>query len=244
MFKLDLVKMERPLIEAHTDEGHFYKHNTTNETYISITTVFKLFSDDSWIEEFWVPSIEEKLNLTKKDARIECKRIGNSSMDVGTALHKLAELYLSKSNEFYVTPEGLEKNPHELFLVLKEWLDNNVDIVHATECKLYNDDLKIAGTVDLVVTLKTGEKCIIDFKNSRKPKYPGDIVKNHYYEQMCAYGKMWQFCTGEKIDKGIVLVVSWNEKVRAFETKLEDHESDLMNWIIQYEESKCLNNNV
>ena len=74
---------------------------------------------------------------------------------------------------------------------------------------MYSDDLKLAGTVDTVVTLKTGERVIMDFKNSRKPKTPGKVKDAHYYEQMCAYGKMWEYCTKEKIENGIVLVVSW-----------------------------------
>ena len=82
---------------------------------------------------------------------------------------------------------------------------------------------------------------IIDFKNSRKPKTPGKIKDAHYYEQMCFYAKAWEFCTGEKIKNGIVLIVSWDNKVRPFKCKLEDHESNLMDFIIKYEEYKALN---
>ncbi len=42
MFTQNFVNLDRPLTEAHTDVGHFYKHNDTGETFISITTIFKL----------------------------------------------------------------------------------------------------------------------------------------------------------------------------------------------------------
>lgn len=242
MFTVDKVALERPLISEHTDEGHFYRHKDTNELYTSITTLFKLVEPadkQDWYQG-WVTHVMNKEKLNREDAIKWCQDYGKASMDIGTALHSLAEQHLN-NGEFDITiPHYLEIDVFELFEPLKKWLDKNIDIVHQTEGSMHSETLKLAGTVDLVCTLKDGRKVIIDFKNSRKPKTPGKIKDAHYYEQMCAYGKMWEYYTGEKIETGIVLVVSWDGKVRAFETKLADHEESLWDWLVRYEIYKIL----
>ena len=246
MFTKNFTKVNRPLEEAHTSNGHFYKHKKTGETFTSITTLFKILGDNSWIENFWIPSLMKKHDISHDEADKMRKKIGEGSMKVGTQLHKMAEDYLNGKEITLNKNDDWDYDPMKLFDVLRQWLDENVSEVNATECKIYSDDLKIAGTVDLVATLKDGKKYIIDFKNSRKPKMPNDIVKNHYYEQMCAYAKMWKHCTKETIRDGIVLVVSWGDdkkppKVRPFKCKLKDYESDLWTWVIKNEEYKALN---
>ena len=234
MFDHNFVKFERPLESAHTKDGHYYKHKVTGKTYVSITTIFKLLDPKDWYE-YWVKSEMKKQNIDEESAIKWCKSCGEESMRVGTRLHTLAESYLL--NESCPPPDTstYEKSPKELFRSLKTWLDDNIQQVNATECKIHSDELNLAGTVDLVATLKTGEKVIIDFKNSRKPKTPSKIKSSHYYEQMCAYAKMWECSTGEKIETGIVVVVSWDGKVRPFRVKLSDYESSLLDWIIKYE---------
>ena len=233
-------KVIRPFAkEEHTENGHFYRTNDGN-LYTSITTLFKILDPKDWYVH-WVNSEMKKQNITEEEAKKWCKNYSDESMIVGTRLHQMAELYLNNLEQKDIFNGKYEKNPSELFEVLKVWLDENIKEVHGTEFKLYSDELQLAGTVDLVARLKTGEMAIIDFKNSRKPKTPGKIKDAHYYEQMCAYSKMWEFCTGEKIEKGIVVVTSWDNKVRAFECNLADYESDLWQWIIKYEEHKALN---
>lgn len=225
--------------EEHTDEGHFYRTDN-GELYPSITTIFKMvepFEKTDGYENF-VKWGMNKNNIGRTEAIEWCKEYSNNSMKVGTAMHKLAEDYLNNEENDQLYSNHWEKNPRELFDALKPWLDENISEVYGTECKLYSDELKIAGTVDLVARLSTGEKVIIDFKNSRSPKTPKKVIENHYPEQMCAYGKMWEFCTGEKIDIGMNIVVSWDNKVRPFQVKLSDYESKLWDWIIRYESLK------
>lgn len=242
MFTTDFKTIIRPFVKSEfTDKGHFYR-TKEGKLYPSITTIFRLLDPKDWYP-MWVKSVMKKESMTEEEAEVECKRIGSSSMEVGTELHSLAEQYLNSKDPF-VNLKIFEKNPLELFEPLKKWLDKYIDVVYGTEQKLYSDELELAGTVDLVAKLKDGRIVIIDFKNSRKPKTPGKIKDAHYYEQMCAYAKMWEFCTGEKIDIGIVLVVSWDDKCRPFECKLEDHEADLWDWILRWEEHKSLNNSI
>lgn len=239
MFQHRFHKIDRPFVATeHTEDGHYYRTDK-GELYPSITTIFKLLDDKEWYP-FWVQSVMRKEDMTEEEAEIECKRIGKESMRVGTILHKCAEDYLNNEEVIISQADSYETDVKQLFLKLKTWLDENIEEVYGTECKLYSDEMRLAGTVDLVAKLKTGEVVILDFKNSRKPKTPGKIKDSHYYIQMCAYAKMWEECMHEKITEGIVLVISWDGKVRPFKCKLEDHESDLMDWILKYEEYKTL----
>ncbi|WP_428323665.1 PD-(D/E)XK nuclease family protein [Nitrosopumilus sp.] len=230
--------IDRPFAKEDYDEtGHYYLTDK-GKRYPSITTIFKLidpFEKTDGYEAF-VTWAMNKNNIGRTEAIEWCKKYSKSSTDVGTALHKYAEDYLTTGElPQKVRPSGLEKEPYELFEVLKKWLDENLSEVNGTEFKLYSDELGLAGTVDVVAKLNDGTKVIIDFKNSRKPKTPKKCEDNHYFEQMCAYAKMWEFCTGEKIEYGIILVVSWDGKVRPFKVKLSDYESKLWNWAIKYE---------
>ena len=235
------------VIEKHTDEGHFYQDKDSGVTYPSVTTVLKALypaKEQTWYKG-WTKSVMNKNDMTEDEAIEWCDAYSGRSMEVGTKMHNLAELYandklpktirLKKGEEYETDPRGL-------FTALKGWLDVNVETYSSTEARIFDPEIELAGTVDLVATLQSGERAIIDYKNSRKPKAPGKIRDSRYYEQMCAYSKMWKHCTGETIEKGIVVVVSWDLKVRAFETHLPDHEDALMTLLDNYREYKYLNN--
>ncbi len=239
MFKHIKHDIVRPFAkEEHTEDGHYYRTNE-GKLYPSITTIFKLLDSQEWYPH-WVNSIMKKEDLTKDQAELRCKEIGRNSMNVGTALHRLAENYINNKNDEAYDSDGFEKDPHELFNILKPHLDEHIFNVHATEVKLYSDEMELAGTVDLVAEYD-GELSVIDYKNSRKPKTPSQVKQHNYFEQICAYAKMWEFCTGQKIKQGIVLVVSWDNKVRAFKVNLEEHEEALWDKLLEYENYKALN---
>ncbi len=238
MFKHIEHEIVRPFAkEEHTDDGHYYRTNE-GKLYPSITTIFKLLDPQEWYPH-WVNSIMKKESLTQEKAEERCKEIGRNSMNVGTALHKLAEDYIENLEVIEIL-DDFEINPMELFDVLKPHLDEHISDVEAVEAKLYSDEMELAGTVDLVAKYD-GVPSVIDFKNSRKPKTPSQVKQHNYFEQICAYGKMWEFCTGQKIKQGIVLVVSWDMKVRAFKVNLEEHEEALWDKLLEYENYKALN---
>lgn len=238
MFRHIKHQIERPFVKtAHTDNGHYYI-TPDGKKYPSITTVFKLLDDKSWYPH-WVNSIMKKMNLTQFEAEVECKRIGEESMEMGNILHKMAEDYLN--NEPLSKPNGkFEVEPYTLFKSLEEHLDEHIDNVHGTESKLYSDEMELAGTVDCVAEYD-GVLSIIDFKNSRKPKTKSECQKKNYFTQICAYAKMWEFCTGQKIEQGVILVISWDGKVKPFIVKISDHEEELWKKLIEIEQYKALN---
>ena len=120
----------------------------------------------------------------------------------------------------------------DLFNNLRPELDK-INNIQAQETRLYHKDLKVAGQVDCIAEYN-GEKCIIDFKNSRKPKKEWMVKKSGYYEQLTAYSKMWEYCTGQKIDTGIILIANWDGTTSTHKIHIPDYEDKLLNILEAY----------
>jgi len=230
---IDKLKKERPFVkQLDREDGHYYEDDKGN-IYPSITTIKNLTDPKDWYPH-WINKIKRDHNVGGIEANKIAQKISQSSMDVGTALHQLAENYLNNNITIVSDPENFEKDPNLLFVPLRQWLDEHVDNIYATESKMFSKELQLAGTVDFVAVVD-GVLSICDFKNSRKPKMPSEIKRNKYYEQICAYGKMFEECYGIKVEQGVIIVISWDGKVRPFTVKLEDYDSNLLDMIIKYE---------
>lgn len=223
-----MPEIKRPFVkQLDTKKGHYYQ-TESGKVYPSITTVQHAIPN---------PGIE-----AWKAREPNWKQISESSMAVGTALHNIAEDYLNNAKQRLDpnTGNNFEKNPWELFeTALKPILDDHVNNIHATEAKLYSDELEIAGTVDCVAEYD-GVLSIIDFKNSRKPKTPSNMKQSGYYEQCAAYKEMWRFCTKMDIKQAVVIVCSWDNKGRAHTVNTDDYINSLWDTLIRYEAMKPL----
>ena len=239
MFSNIKHKIYRPFVEtAHTEEGHFYK-TESGKTYPSITTVLKVLDTKEWYP-FWVAKVARDEEITEAQAEIRCKEIGGNSMEMGNIVHKLAEEYLSNATVNKPSSKIEEIDPMDLFVPLSEHLTEHVDNVHGLEVPIYSDDLQLAGTADCVGEYD-GVLSIVDFKNSRKPKTKSQCKSKDYFIQLCAYGKMWEFCTGQKIEQGVILVISWDGKVKPFKVNLSEYEADLYKKLVLVEQKQALN---
>lgn len=236
-------EIKRNFVRAeHTEDGHFYR-TEKGKLYPSVTTIFKALDNGDW-KPFWVSSVARKEGITEAEAELRCEEISKNSLEMGNRLHELAEEYVN--NPKYVAlgsdvEDHIENiDPVDLFEPLRKHLDEHVDNVHGVEIQLYSDEMEIAGTSDLVAEYD-GVLSIIDYKNSRKPKTKSECKKKKYFEQITAYANMWEACTGEKIEQGIILVVSWDGKVKPFKVKIDEHQTDLWKYLIMYEQKKALN---
>ena len=86
---------------------------------------------------------------------------------------------------------------------LKPIIDKYVTKVFATECPLYSDHLKLAGTCDCIAEWH-GVPTVIDFKTSRRPKKKVDIPA--YFCQLAAYAVMWEERSGMAITNLVVIM--------------------------------------
>ena len=203
-----------PIIEtAHDTDGHYY--SIGGQKYPSITTILHSFPNPGI--EIW------------KAKTPNWKDIQNESLQVGTELHSMIEAYLKND---YIPLGDNYSFVSTLFQNLRPELDK-INNIQCQETYLYEPNLKIAGCTDCIAEYN-GEKCIIDFKNSRRPKYEKYIID--YKLQVAAYSKMFEYCTSQKIDMGLVLIANWDGTISTFKVNIPNYEDQLLDVLEQYEE--------
>ena len=144
--------------------------------YPSVTTVLSLIHKDKIME--WRKRVgEEKAN-----------QIGTQAANRGTAVHNIIEKYINNEDTSDFMPHVQQSLQN-----LKPLIDKHVTKVFATECPLYSDHLKQAGTCDAIVEWD-GVPTIVDWKTSKRPKKKVDIP--NYFMQLSAYAVMWEERTG------------------------------------------------
>ena len=208
--KFNHIPIQTPIIEtAHYDNKHFYSIN--GEKFPSITTILHSFPN---------PSIEAWKKRTSNWEDIQ-----NESFKVGNLLHGIIERYLK--NEKLTDDDSFY-----LFNNLKPELDK-IDNIQAQETRLYHKDLKIAGTVDLIGEYD-GILSVCDFKNSRKAKKDWMFKKSGYYEQVTSYALMYEYCTGIKIDQGVILSANWDGSTSVKKFIIDDYIDNVENIVELY----------
>jgi len=181
----DVGDFECPEIKI-IDGKRFYVTPDGN-SYPSITTVLSL-QEKPGIDK-WKEKVGEK----------EAKRISKESMRIGTAVHQMAEFYLSN---YIIKLKNEDKKIVDTFNRLR-FLLGNINNIVGVEIPLYSDLLRVAGTADCVAEYN-GVPSIIDFKTSRKPKKEEWI--DDYYMQTFAYKLMFEEMTGIEIQQIVILV--------------------------------------
>ena len=171
-----------------------------------------------------VPSVTRILGATKapgdkKKLDDWIKRVGKKAADdikneacaVGTYMHKCLECDIL--GEEYIKFDPLFTQARSMANTLKEKCFDDIDEIWGTEVKLYYPE-KYAGTTDVVGVYK-GNECIMDFKQTNKPKrreWIGD-----YFLQLCAYAHAHNKVYGTEIKSGVVLMCSRDYQVQTFE---------------------------
>ena len=177
----------------------------------SITTVLGETSDKSGLEKW-----------KKRVGEAEAKRIGELSMNRGTVMHRLVELYkategdkserLNALKEVASTDEETNQYSEEengalwleegwkmfmkFYFNSSQYFDRVAKVI-AAESFLWSK-VGYAGTVDNVSEMTDGRTLVIDYKNSRRPKIE-DWVQD-YFVQGSAYFIAHCERTGQKPD--------------------------------------------
>jgi genome maintenance exonuclease 1 len=193
-------------------DGRRYYEVTENATgnvvglFPSITTVLGETSDKSGLVAW-----------RKKVGEAEADRISKLSMNRGTIMHRLIELYkaiegtpeeaLEKlkviASEDAEVNEFAEDASGELWLTegwkmfMKFWYNHSrffsrVDEVIEAETFLWSQKGGgYAGTVDNISRLKDGRILIIDYKNSRRPKRE-DWIQDYFVQGSAYWVAFWE----------------------------------------------------
>ena len=177
-----------------------------------------------------VPSVTTILNATKdKTALIEWrKRVGpklateitTEAAGVGTRMHKYLEDYVETG--VWPTPGSnpYAQQAHKMAGQVRDKALVDVDEIWGSEVNLYMPQM-YAGTTDLVGQYK-GNACIMDFKQTNKPKKEEWVID--YYLQLVAYAEAHNEIYGTEIREGHVFMCSRALQYQQFD--LWPHEYD------------------
>ena len=164
----------------------------------------------------------------------EANMIAAQSARRGTDLHNLMEKYIlgDEIDVRKVLPTTLAR-----FRPVQKCLDENLQLVYASETPMFSDILRIAGTADLICEWN-GEVTVIDFKTARKMK-TADMITD-YFLQATAYSIMFEEHTGIQCHHFAMLMISDEGEIQMFSGKRNDYVRQLVRVRDQYEWRKSL----
>jgi len=168
-------------------DGNRYYVTPDGNHYPSITSV--LSQQENLGLEAWKAKVGEK----------EAKRISRESAHLGTAVHQLAEFYLSN---YIIKLENEDKKIVDTFNRLR-FLLGNINNIVGLEIPLFSDVLRVAGTCDCIAEYN-GRLSVIDFKTSRRPKKEEWV--DNYWMQTYFYKLAFEEMTGIEIKQVVILI--------------------------------------
>lgn len=159
--------------------------------YPSVTSVLSADESKGEVLQRWRDRVGVK----------EADRVSYHAAYQGTVVHTLIE------NHLLGRPNNIKVAPHQLAHArrLQNVADDHIDNIRMVEGRLYSDDLRVAGTVDLVAEFD-GDLAIIDWKTS-KTKKPYEWIHG-YFIQESAYAKMVEELTDLKIKKLVTIITT------------------------------------
>jgi len=187
---------------VNIDGRRHYKVTDKNKeigTFPSVTNILGETSDKSGLVK-WKKRVGEK----------EAKRISTLSMNRGTVMHRLIEIYkplkgspqdcLNELKEVSKTDEEIIEFDKEFIhagweMFMKFYSNSSIffdriDEVLESETFLWSK-IGYAGTVDNVSKTKDGKILVIDYKNSRRPKKE-EWVQDYYLQLASYYIAYWE----------------------------------------------------
>ena len=189
IFNHDLIEIEQ-LVQINEDGKRHYETPNGNK-YPSVTTVLAVLSKAA-IQE-WRNRVGEKT----------ANRISRQSSSRGTNAHKIIERYISNEDNYI---NGSMPDSVELFKHIQPVLDKKIDNVRMIEGRLWSDEYKIAGTVDLIADWD-GILSAIDWKTSLKHVNDDHPKLEKYKIQGTAYAKMFEERTGIEVPQIVVAIM-------------------------------------
>jgi len=134
----------------------------------------------------------------------------DSALDIGTAVHKMAEQDLKgysdadiifHLNETVRSPDDQEK-AMAAFGAFRKWRASFAVALHKQEISLVSEQLQFGGTLDVVARMRRG-RGLVDFKTSKT----GEVFADHLL-QLAAYGILWEEnFPAEPLNEGYHLIV-------------------------------------
>lgn len=149
------------------EKTHTYT-NEAGETYMSVTTLLK-----TWFKEFNEKEELKKIRsdpvkikqyegMTDEEIKLQWFTLGLEASTLGTELHGHIENYL-KGNTEYMKERSLIDVEYKYFL---DFIETPL-VLKGIEWRVWNDDIKLAGTIDCVSQNKDGTVDLYDWKRCK-----------------------------------------------------------------------------
>jgi ATP-dependent exoDNAse (exonuclease V) beta subunit len=175
-------------------DSRYYRRN--GEYYPSITYVLQYYPKGKHFED-WLKQVGNSAD-----------QIAKKSADEGTQVHQMCEDYLNGIELNFLSSSGnpqYDVNIWQMFLKFVEFWENHNPKLIETEVHLFSDELKVAGTCDLVVEIED-ELWILDIKTSNH-------LHTAYDFQTAVYGKCYEECFEKQVShRGILWLKSAKRK--------------------------------
>ena len=189
MSKRNIKKSYDRILEISADakqitmpDSRYYRRN--GEYYPSVTYVLGTYPKGKFFED-WLKKVGYSADYIVKKAGEE-----------GTQVHEMIEAFLEGEELNFLGPNGrplYHPDVWQMFLRFVEWWEEYNPTLIETEVHLFSDELKVAGTCDMVCEID-GELWIVDFKTSNN-------MHTTYELQTAVYGKMYEECYGKKANR-------------------------------------------
>lgn len=175
----------------------------------SVTTILDNTKDKTHLIE-WRKRVGEK----------KAQEITTEAAGVGTRMHKYLEDYVDYGTWAEPGSNPYAKQAHSMATQIKDKALSDVDEIWGSEVALYVPQM-YAGTTDLVGKYK-GNPCIMDFKQTNKPKKLEWV--EDYFLQLTAYAIAHNEVYGTDIREGHIFMCSRACEYQQFD--LWPHEFD------------------
>ncbi len=182
----ELQRIDGPIRLYETPEG---------KRYPSVTTVLGKMMDKSALET-WRKRVGEE----------EASRVSARASTRGTNVHTMCENYVLGNDIDTSMPHNMM-----MFNQIKKVLDEKVDMVRATECTLFSDHLKLAGSCDLIANYD-GRLSIIDYKTSAKRKRK-DWIEGYFLQASLYSYMLWEMT--DILVKDIVIIIGVDDSLES-----------------------------
>ena len=176
-------------------DSRYYRRNS--HYYPSVTYVLSYYPKGKFFED-WLKKVGYSAEFIVKKAAEE-----------GTQVHEMVESYLNGEELNFLNNTGhpqYDPDVWMMFLRFVEFWETYEPKLIETEVHLFSDELKVAGTCDLICEID-GKLWLLDLKTSNH-------VQPTYELQTAVYGQCYKECYGKQIDNyGILWLKSDKRKL-------------------------------
>ena len=207
MFTLDLIE-DLPKVKRVNVNGkrHYVREGGEITTpYPSVTTVLSSEKEAKKALHEW----------RKRVGAETANKISRQASSRGTSVHQMIEDYvLGEEHKHEIMPIN-----YEMFLKLKDVVDNRVGVIKMVEGQMISEHLRVAGTVDMIAEFD-GKMSVVDWKTAAREKSKSRC--KNYFLQESAYAVMFEETTGIPVSQIVTVITNQEGTCQVFVEKRDD----------------------